>query len=217
MARQRCGLYLYLDQSIVARALIEAYRYFNRSSWHGNSVKTSSALRGANRKAVSTNSIPFSGKRNDCPWRPWKNCGKTLKMTHFLYAQYLFTILTAATFVEPSCRETLSDELNLAAIDETAERQMGLVGKWEKTSSSECDARYPERIEFFDRPRFLGEKGPGQSFIVWDAGGYQVLDKNQVKIQIATDEQVPYQFSVVGNILTFTDSEGCQFSYRRVE
>jgi hypothetical protein len=129
----------------------------------------------------------------------------------------LFAIFTAATFVVLSCGESLGAELNLASIDGATERQMGLVGKWEKVSSGECDAAYPERIEFFERPRYLGKKGPGQSFIVWDAGGYQLLDKNQVKIQIATDEQVPYQFSIVGNILTFTDSEGCQFSYRRVE
>ena len=94
---------------------------------------------------------------------------------------------------------------------------MGLVGKWKKVSTGKCDEPYPDEIEFFERPRYLGKKGPGQRFILWDAGGYQVMDKNQVKIEIATDEQVPYKFSLSENSLTFTDREGCEFRYRRVE
>lgn len=91
-----------------------------------------------------------------------------------------------------------------------------LIGVWKKTSSARCDAAYPDEIEFFERPRFLARKGPGQGFIVWDAGGYQVLAADQIQIQIATDEQVPYRFSLSGGVLTFTDQAGCQFSYRRI-
>jgi hypothetical protein len=94
---------------------------------------------------------------------------------------------------------------------------MQLAGKWKKISTGECGERYPGEIEFHEHPRFLAKKGPGQGFILWDAGGYQVTDAGKVKIQIATDEQVPYEFSISGNVLTFIDRDGCEFKYERIE
>jgi hypothetical protein len=129
----------------------------------------------------------------------------------------LSTVFTAMVFVALLCSKTYGAELNLGSNNEIKEKQMGLVGKWKKVSTGKCDEAYPDEIEFFERPRYLGKKGPGQGFILWDAGGYKVMDNNQVKIEIATDEQVPYKFSISENILTFTDREGCEFRYRRVE
>ena len=94
---------------------------------------------------------------------------------------------------------------------------MQLVGKWRKISTGDCDKKYPDEIEFHENPRFLAKKGPGQGFILWDAGGYQVTGAAKVTIQIATDEQVPYEYSISGDILTFIDRDGCEFKYRRVE
>ena len=94
---------------------------------------------------------------------------------------------------------------------------MKLVGKWKKTSKGECDKQYPDEIEFHDHPRFLAKKGPGQDFIIWDVGGYVVTAPDRVQIQNATDEQVPYEFSLSGDVLTFTDRDGCEFKYQRVE
>ena len=94
---------------------------------------------------------------------------------------------------------------------------MKFAGKWKKISAGECDKLYPDEIEFHEHPRFLAKKGPGQDFILWDAGGYAVTDSGQVQIQIATDEQVPYEFSFSGNVLTFIDRFGCEFKYQRVE
>jgi hypothetical protein len=93
---------------------------------------------------------------------------------------------------------------------------MKLTGKWKKISSGDCDKLYPDEIEFHEHPRFLGKKGPGQNFILWDAGGYAITDSDRVQIQIATDEQVPYQFSLSGDVLTFTDRDGCEFKYQRL-
>ena len=93
---------------------------------------------------------------------------------------------------------------------------MTLAGKWKKASASKCDELYPDEIEFFERPRYLGTKGPKQRFIVWDVGGYKVTDGNHVQIQIASDEQVLYEFSITDDVLAFRDRDGCEFNYRRV-
>jgi hypothetical protein len=94
--------------------------------------------------------------------------------------------------------------------------QTPLLGKWTKLSSLECAQAYPDEIEFFEAT-YLGRKGrSGQRFIVWDAGGYEVTPGGRVTIQIATDEQVPYTFSISGDVLTFVDRDGCRFEYRRV-
>jgi hypothetical protein len=91
---------------------------------------------------------------------------------------------------------------------------MTFAGTWTKIDSAECDRQYPEEIEFRDAT-YLARKGPGQSFVIWDAGGYEVVGPEEVKIEIATDEQVRYRFSLAGDMLTFRDREGCEFHYRR--
>src|SRR4029077_19566570 len=98
---------------------------------------------------------------------------------------------------------------------EVEEMSISLVGKWKKVSTADCDASYPHEIEFFERPRYLARKGPGQGFISWDAGTYEVIDENQVKISTATDEQVLYRFSLSGDVVTFVDKSGCEFRYQR--
>ena len=45
---------------------------------------------------------------------------------------------------------------------EVKEMSINLVGKWKKISTADCDASYPHEIEFFERPRYLARKGPGQ-------------------------------------------------------
>lgn len=93
---------------------------------------------------------------------------------------------------------------------------MSFVGRWTKVTSSDCDRRYPAQIEFRET-RFLAQRGPDQDFVIWDVGGYEVLADDEVMIQIATDERVRYAFRLGGETLTFVDSEGCEFSYRRVD
>jgi len=93
---------------------------------------------------------------------------------------------------------------------------MSLTGKWKKISTTSCGDGYPDEIEFFERPRYLAKKGPHQSFVWWDAGGYEVVGQNQVEITIATDAPTLYRFSISGDLLTFVDDQGCEFQYRRV-
>jgi hypothetical protein len=93
---------------------------------------------------------------------------------------------------------------------------MKLTGKWKKVSTEQCGEGYPDEIEFSEGPRYLGKKGPGQGFIWWDAGTYEVTGQNMVKISTATDEQVSYRFTTSGDVLTFVDNNGCEFRYRRL-
>lgn len=93
---------------------------------------------------------------------------------------------------------------------------MNIEGNWKKTSAEQCANKYPDEIEFQERPRFLARKGPDQGFIWWDAGSYEIVGNDQVKISTATDEQVIYGARLEGDLLTFTDKEGCTFSYKRM-
>jgi hypothetical protein len=93
---------------------------------------------------------------------------------------------------------------------------MDFIGSWRKISSQPCDQRYPDELEFREAT-YLGRKGAEQRFIVWDAGTYEIVEPDQVKISIATDELVPYRFSLSGELLTFEDQDGCEFEYRRAE
>jgi photosystem II stability/assembly factor-like uncharacterized protein len=96
------------------------------------------------------------------------------------------------------------------------EKLMRLAGKWKKVSSKPCDQSYPDEIEFSERPRYLARKGPGQGYICWDAGDYEIMGTDQLKLSTATDAQVLYRFAISGDSLTFTDPDGCEFNYRRV-
>ena len=93
---------------------------------------------------------------------------------------------------------------------------MELAGKWQKVSAEQCAEMYPDEIEFYARPRFLARKGPGQRFIWWDAGSYETVGDDRVKISTATDEIVTYECSLNGDLLTFVDNAKCKFTYRRI-
>ncbi|MGR9108335.1 MAG: hypothetical protein ACU843_15550 [Gammaproteobacteria bacterium] len=90
-----------------------------------------------------------------------------------------------------------------------------LAGKWIRVYSGECGQYYPAEIVFHEGSWFVAKKGRNQKFILWDAGTYAISGLREVKIQIATDEQVSYEFSLSGDVLTFVDSEGCKFTYHR--
>lgn len=101
---------------------------------------------------------------------------------------------------------------------ETKDRQKRLVGKWKKITTTRCSEIYPDGLEFRERGIYGGRKGEeGREFTWWDAGEYQVLAKNQIKISTANDAEIVYEFSISGDILTFVDRDECEFQYRRVE
>ena len=93
---------------------------------------------------------------------------------------------------------------------------MRLVGRWTKLPNDACAERYPAEIEFREAT-YLARKGPGQGFIIWDAGMWELAGPDQMRIGTATDELVEYRYTLENDDLTFVDSAGCTFRYRRVD
>ncbi|MFI7413616.1 hypothetical protein ACIBU0_33655 [Streptomyces sp. NPDC049627] len=97
--------------------------------------------------------------------------------------------------------------------------ESALVGRWvkmprEETSGAACDRRYPEILEFLPGT-YLGTRGAGQGFIVWDAGIWREDGPGAVRIATASDELAQYGYVLSDDVLTFRDADGCEFSYRR--
>jgi hypothetical protein len=101
-----------------------------------------------------------------------------------------------------------------SSIDETRRR---LGGLWEREAHPPCAVDYPARIEFTAPTRFRAMRGAGQRYICWDVGGYEVIAEDRIRIQTAWDEFVQYTFSLSADVLSFVDSTGCGFRYRRIQ
>lgn len=63
---------------------------------------------------------------------------------------------------------------------------------------------------------YFGQKDPPGTFTQWDAGTFEVIDSEQIRVSTANDAIVAYGFSLSNNVLKFVDPDGCEFSYRRV-
>jgi len=77
--------------------------------------------------------------------------------------------------------------------------------------SISCDLVYPDSIEFFKDGTYSGQFGS-----MWGGGNYAVLDNGRIKLDTMQGGISAYNFSISGNILTFTDDSGCTFQYQRV-
>lgn len=91
---------------------------------------------------------------------------------------------------------------------------MKLMGRWAKVPGDPCGDRYPQEIEFAEAT-YLGTKGPGQGFVLWDAGIYRVVDEGRVLVQGAADELQEYRARTVDDLVEFEDEAGCVVRYRR--
>jgi hypothetical protein len=91
-----------------------------------------------------------------------------------------------------------------------------LVGNWEKITRSTCCQIYPDSIQFQEGGLYFGQKYPPGTFTQWDVGTFEVVGPKQIKISIANDAIVVYDFSIFNDVLRFVDPDGCEFNYRRV-
>jgi hypothetical protein len=90
-----------------------------------------------------------------------------------------------------------------------------LTGEWQKTTACSCDELYPDHLIFQDNGIYFGRRDPPGSFTTWDAGKYEVVGPEQVRLSTANDAIIPYRYSLIGDELTFEDGEKCVFRYQR--
>jgi len=115
-------------------------------------------------------------------------------------------IITLGVGCAPSPRVTPSD------IMQTQTSQ--LFGNWEKITRSTCSRIYPDTIQFQKGGLYFGQKDTPGTFTQWDVGSFEVAGNKQIKISIANDAIVTYEFSILNDVLMFIDQDGCQYSYR---
>lgn len=91
-----------------------------------------------------------------------------------------------------------------------------LAGSWVRTSRDDCDASYPDAIEFDPRGFYLATAAPEATVHpLWDSGGYRVAAEDRVEISTFTDEVVLYRFRVEGDRLAIETPDGCIVEFRR--
>jgi len=100
------------------------------------------------------------------------------------------------------------------SLDGTKKNNKILKGLWEKITESECSNQYPDLIEFKEAGIYLGSKNSGQ-FTIWDAGSYEIISGNSIKISTANDAEINYTFFIDKDKLTFTDGNNCKFVYEK--
>lgn len=90
-----------------------------------------------------------------------------------------------------------------------------LVGTWERVEAPACAARYPLHLRLEGNGLYRGRPAPPAQAAWWDLGLWRVTGPGRVAISTANDAVLTYAYSLKGDRLTFTDSEGCRFSYHR--
>jgi hypothetical protein len=99
----------------------------------------------------------------------------------------------------------------------SASEEIMLVGRWQKSTDAACAVAYPKNLEFRAGGTYLSASAP-ESFAIWQSGSYELVGSDRIRIQIANDAMIEYQFHLAsGGRLTFVDDQGCEITYRRVE
>ena len=91
-----------------------------------------------------------------------------------------------------------------------------LLGQWEKLPHSPCAQRYPDTLEFRERGLYVGRSDPPGAFSLWDAGTFELLDPQHLRLSTANDALVTYDVSWQQDRLAFVDADGCEFAYRKM-
>lgn len=109
--------------------------------------------------------------------------------------------------------------------DETGHDESPLTGRWRRVTKlpplakteaipfGQDPALFPEVIEF-SGARYRASKAPGQTFIVWDVGSYQ-LEGGELSITLANDAFARYPIELAPNEFTVVDATGHRTTYRR--
>jgi hypothetical protein len=93
-----------------------------------------------------------------------------------------------------------------------------IIGKWIKIKLSFCGEKYPDELNFLKNGIYSGSKGENKKeFTIWDAGSYEIISDNRIKISTANDKEIIYHFSTHNNLLNFVDEENCEIQYKRIK
>ncbi len=114
-------------------------------------------------------------------------------------------ISAAGTAAGTTREDTITDDLT----------EHRLTGRWLKTTTDACAARYP--AELLLRPGGLYEAPGGpEAGAVWHSGEWRLDGDAAFIIQMANDEMRPYRL-IASNAdqLAIADADGCRVDYRR--
>ncbi|HEX8061706.1 MAG TPA: hypothetical protein VF535_00670 [Allosphingosinicella sp.] len=89
----------------------------------------------------------------------------------------------------------------------------GIVGSWRKRAAPPCAARYPDVLEFLPGGQYRGYSDPAGEFTHWDVGTWEARGAGRIAVSTANDAVVTYRFELRAGRLSFTDPDGCEFSY----
>lgn len=92
-----------------------------------------------------------------------------------------------------------------------------LTGEWRKLTASSCGELYPDQLIFQENGIYFGRRDPAGTFTTWDAGKYELVGPEQVRLSTANDAILSYRYSLVGDLLTFEDGQKCVFRYQRTK
>jgi hypothetical protein len=92
----------------------------------------------------------------------------------------------------------------LSACDDSRE----IIGAWHKIPGEVCGEIYPEKVVFLDDSTYVG------GLLSWNGGQYRVVSGKTIKLDTRSGPGL-YEFSMVGDVLTFKTDWGCEFKYAK--
>src|SRR3954447_9015771 len=113
------------------------------------------------------------------------------------------------------CAEPRSPSRNIEKASRMTEGKSRFVGAWRKIENPACATLYPAVLQLDGNGLSRGFPEPPGQFTTWDVGTWEPVDSGHLAISTANDAVVRYEFSLTEDTLSFADSDGCRFSYRR--
>ena len=92
-----------------------------------------------------------------------------------------------------------------------------IVGSWRKQAGPACAARYPDVLVILPNGQYRGRTDPEGEYTHWDVGTWEAKGPGKIAVSTANDAVITYRFTLRGERLSFTDPDGCEFSYEPEE
>jgi len=92
---------------------------------------------------------------------------------------------------------------------------MRFVGTWHKVSREACTGRYPASLHFDTNGLYAGQAERPGEFTWWDSGTWKTAKAGELALSVANDAVELYTCRLDAQVLTVTDSRGCEIRYER--